>query len=55
MLHQLRYGNFIVINIGDNAIDDLRKVMWRHVSSHSHGNSGSTVQQADWEACPALR
>ena len=41
--HQLFYRNFRIIDICITSIDYFRKIMRRHVGSHTYSNTGCTI------------
>ena len=45
VLHQLRNGDVLVVEVSHNAVHHLGHVVGRHVGGHAHGNAGSAVHQ----------
>ena len=45
IFHKARNIDFGIVDISHTGIDGLSKVMCRHVSGHTYGNTRSTVDQ----------
>ena len=51
VVHQAVYINIIIINVSNTCIYHLRQIMSRHVGSHTHGNTRSTINQKVRNTC----
>src|SRR5690606_22984905 len=45
MLHQLRNGDIVVVDIGDDAIHHLPQVVGRHIRCHPNGDPGRAIDK----------
>ena len=49
--HQFLYCNFRIINICFTCFNYFRKIMRRHIGSHTYSDTGCSVHQKIWDAC----
>src|SRR5690606_20484843 len=45
VLHEPGHIDVVVLDVGHNAVADLREVVRRHVGGHAHGDTGAPVHQ----------